>query len=438
MAVQQNQPLTLRRNFSWTFVGNLVYAACQWGVLVVLAKFGSPEMVGQFTLGLAITAPAILFFSLQLRNVQATDAKQQYVFGDYLGLRLVATGLALVTIAAITFISGYRWEIAVLVLTVGLAKAVESISDIFYGLIQQREQMDRIAISMTIKGLLSLALFSVGVYLTKQVLWGVVGLVLAWSLVLVFYDIRSSASIANAVPSVSEISILEQSQIVTPLRPHWHWETQKQLVCLTFPLGFVIMLVSLNTNIPRYFVEGYLGERDLGFFAAISYLMVATGMVVNALGQSASPRLAKYYAAGDSQAFRQLLMKLVLVGVLLGGTGIFVTTVAGAEILTLMYRPEYAEYANVLVWIMLATAMSDISSFLGQGMTAARYFRIQMPLFLVVTAISAIACFWLIPLMGLKGAAIALLIAAIVQTSISSLVILQALSKIDKQRLRKT
>ena len=53
--MQQTKPLTLRRNFSWTFAGNAVYAACQWGMLVVLAKLGSPEMIGQFTLGLAVS-----------------------------------------------------------------------------------------------------------------------------------------------------------------------------------------------------------------------------------------------------------------------------------------------------------------------------------------------------------------------------------------------
>ncbi|MDZ4874013.1 MAG: hypothetical protein CLLPBCKN_003409 [Chroococcidiopsis cubana SAG 39.79] len=105
MAAQQPKIPTLRQNFSWTFVGNVVYAACQWGMLVMLAKLGSPEILGQFTLGFALTAPVIMFTNLQLRTIQATDAKQQYYFGDYLGLRLLATGLALLIIIGITFIS---------------------------------------------------------------------------------------------------------------------------------------------------------------------------------------------------------------------------------------------------------------------------------------------------------------------------------------------
>src|SRR5689334_8730460 len=107
--MQESKALTLRRNFSWTFIGNAVYAGCQWGMLVVLAKLGSPEMVGQFTLGLAVTAPIIMFTNLQLRSVQATDAKKQYIFSDYLGLRLTSVAIALLIIVVISFSGGYRW-----------------------------------------------------------------------------------------------------------------------------------------------------------------------------------------------------------------------------------------------------------------------------------------------------------------------------------------
>ena len=266
--MEQSKPLTLRRNFSWTFIGNAVYAACQWGMLVVLAKLGSPEMVGQFTLGLAVTAPVLMFTNLHLRVVQATDARKEYLFSDYLALRLSGTGLALVVIAVITLKAGYRWETSLVIFLLGLAKAFESISDVFYGLIQQHERMDRMAISLMIKGSLSLLLLGMGVYLSGSILWGVLGLVFAWALVLVGYDIRNGVLILNQMPE-----------------PGWNLATLKKLVWLSLPLGFVMMLISLNSNIPRYFIEKYLGERELGLFAALAYLMVAGGMVVSALGE---------------------------------------------------------------------------------------------------------------------------------------------------------
>jgi O-antigen/teichoic acid export membrane protein len=434
--MQQLKPLTLRRNFSWTFTGNLVYAASQWGMLVVLAKLGSPEMVGQFTLGLAVTAPAIVFTNLQLRGIQATDAKGDYVFSDYLGLRLIGTGLALLIIAGITLKAGYRWETSLVILAIALAKAFESIGDVFYGLIQQHERMDRIAIALMIKGPLSLLLLGIGVSLTGSVVGGAIGLAIAWGLVLFGWEIRNGALILNSCqkaegenfvetgfiasevgehsdstenptpltpglihsrknegfvgvvppcvpPPTDDLSVisgvrattgglpLQENESALPLTPpwqegeksknqllpRWHLKTLGKLIWLALPLGFVMMLISLNTNIPRYFIERYLGERQLGIFAAMSYLMVVGQMVVSALAESASPRLAKYYAAGNSTAFRTLLFKLVGVGAALGGAGVLVAVVAGREILTLLYRPEYGQQADVFVWLMVAAAI---------------------------------------------------------------------------------
>jgi O-antigen/teichoic acid export membrane protein len=424
-----SKPLTLKRNFSWTFVGNAMYAACQWGMLVVLAKFGSPEMVGTFTLGLAITAPIFMFSNLQLRHIQATDAKQQYLFGDYFGLRLISTVLALGLVVVITMVGGYSWEVSLTIILVGLAKSFESISDVFYGLIQQHERMDRIAISLMIKGPLSLLMMGLGIYLSGEIVWGMIGLVISWGIVAIAFDLRSGKFIlANSSSTTQEkdFSFRKNDSIY----PTWNLKTIKKLIWLALPLGFVMLLISLNTNIPRYFIEEYLGARELGFFAALAYLMVSGSMVVNALGQSASPRLAKYYAAGNVKAFRELLIKLVIIAAGLGGLAIVVAIVAGEEVLTLFYQPEYAQYADLFVWLMVAAGISYISYFLGYGMTAARYFRIQMPLFTLATAASATTSFLLIPRLGLKGAAIALITGAIVEALFSLGVIFHAIQRI--------
>ena len=76
--------LSLRSNFAWVLTGNVVYAICQWGVIVALAKLGSSFMIGQFSLGLAISTPVLMFTNLHLRAVQATDARRLSSFGEYM------------------------------------------------------------------------------------------------------------------------------------------------------------------------------------------------------------------------------------------------------------------------------------------------------------------------------------------------------------------
>jgi O-antigen/teichoic acid export membrane protein len=399
-------------------------------MLVVLAKLGSPEMVGQFALGLAVTAPVFMFANLQLGAVQATDARAEYLFGDYLGLRLITTALALLVIAGMVLVSGYRRETSLVILAVGMAKAFESVSDVLYGLLQQRERMDRIAKSVMIKGPLSLCVLAVAVYLTGSVFWGAVGLAVAWALILVGYDIRSAALILKPLPQPGGPAPDGDNPKVV-LHPRWGMRTLARLAWLALPLGLVQMLVSLNSNIPRYFIEGYLGEYELGIFAAMAYLQRAGATVASALGQSASPRLAKYYAAGNGPAFRALLLKLIGIGILLGGAGVLVALIAGREILTLLYRPEYAR-PDVFVRLMVAVGLTYVVWFLGYGMTAARYFRVQLPVNVFVTTVAVLACIWLIPSGGLRGAATVLIIITVVKACCSTTVVVRALYALHK------
>ena len=127
VAQTERKGLALRANFSWTFAGNLVYAVSQWAMLTVLAKLGTPKMVGQFALGLAIATPVITFTNLALRQAQATDARAEYHFGDYLALRLIMTLLALTIIAGIA-VAGYtsQPQTMMVILMMGLAKACEA------------------------------------------------------------------------------------------------------------------------------------------------------------------------------------------------------------------------------------------------------------------------------------------------------------------------
>jgi O-antigen/teichoic acid export membrane protein/glycosyltransferase involved in cell wall biosynthesis len=420
---QKLNPLSLRKNFSWTFLGNVVYAGSQWAMLVLLAKLGTPETVGKIALGLAVTAPVILFANLQLRSVQATDAKAEYEFRHYLGLRLVTTVLALVAIAVITLTSGYARETAVVVMIIGVAKAFEALSDVVYGLVQQHERMDRIAKAMIIKGPLSLVMLAIGV-LVGGIVGGVIGLAVAWALVLVTYDIRSSARILR---SSLDDSADAASRVVEMMKPRFDRAVLLKLTWLALPLGFAAMLISLNTNIPRYFIERHFGEWELGIFAAMAYLMVAGTTIIMALAQSASPRLAKYYASQDRAAFLYLFVRLLGVGTVLGLAGVLAAQIAGKWVLELLYQPEYAEHNDVFVLIAFAAALGYMSTFAGIGMTATRQFRIQTVLFGLIAGITALASLALIPSHGLRGAAFVLIISNAVQLVTSLFVVLYAL-----------
>lgn len=402
--------LSLRGNFSWTLAGNIVYALSQWAILIVLAKLGSPEMVGQFALGLAVTVPVIGLANLCLRLIQATDSKHEFAFGDYLGLEMSTTALA-VLVLLVLGISGYRLETFLVIAAITAAKAIENLADVFFGYMQKHDRMDRIACSLMLKGLLSLAAVGSVVYLTHSVVWGTVAMFVAWTAVLLGYDLRNAIRLYRSRQANSEETGRSWTEF---LRPRFHRPTLLRLGWLAFPLGLAAMLVALNANIPRYLVERTLGEAQLGIFAALAYFHRAGTTVVNALGDSASPRLSRYLNAGQLNRFARLLAFTIAIGLLLGVGGVLVAWGAGDFLLTLAYGPAYA-LRDVFVQIMIASGLAYVASFIFYGLTAARYLRVQTVL-LILSSVVLLAVGWvLVPRMGLLGASTSLIVARAVQ-----------------------
>lgn len=390
----------------------MTYGFTQWALLISLAKIGTVEMVGSFTLGLAIALPVLMFSSLSLRAIQVTDCERSYRFLEYVALRLLSVALSLIVIVGVGVASGYKASILAAVVLIGAAKSVEYVSDILYGVFQQQERMAGIGISMILRGALSVSALMIGVRFTGSLVWGATAWLLCSLLVLVSYDIPKTFAVANIRYSAAMKELGGYFKgFIADGKHRRLWK----LGIAGLPMGGVLMLVSLNLNIPRYFIERHLGMRDLAIFSAIATLMTAGNLVTYAVGQAAAPRLAKWFAARDMRRFSGLLVTVGLASLALGALGWLGALLFGPRALALIYRPEYATHQDLLLWLMGASGFFYLGSTLGCAVTAVRCFNQQLPLFAVAAATTALGCMTLMPSLGLRGAAIAILASALIQ-----------------------
>jgi O-antigen/teichoic acid export membrane protein len=386
----------LRGSFAWVATGNIVYAACQWAVLSLIAKLGDAQMLGEYAYAVSLTVPLAMLAHLNLRAVLATDAARAHPFGDYLAVRHLTTLALLIAAGVLALSFGHSGERAGVILLVATMQAAENTSDVYYGALQRRDRLDQVAGSMILRGVLSVV---------------VAALVLAWT--------RNLTSTLLAVAAVRIATLLlydrprgsanEDSSV------RGSYRALGRLFRAALPLGAVLMLISLTSNIPRYAIEHYFGARELGAYAAAASFIVVGTTMVNALGQASTAPLARAWGGRDSRAFRRLAMRVVGVAVGLGIAGIAVAYVIGGPVLSFVYRPEYDAYQGLLVELMAAALVLYAAVAIGYVVTSTRSFAPQMPLLVVVAAASAIASWTLVPVIGLPGAAAAIALAGAVQ-----------------------
>jgi O-antigen/teichoic acid export membrane protein len=392
--------LSLRANFVWTFLGNGWYSGTQWGLLILLTKLFEPALFGRYALALSIVTPLFITSALYLRAVLISTVEDQSKFADYLLLRLVTNTLALILLTSLGFLGIISSEIFVLTLLIGSNQALMLISDVFQGLMQKHERMDLVAISNILQGSVSLIAATTMAFVTHDIVFVVLGMCVARLCVLLGYDLRRVRLSFVATEGLIGQIVLACRQPTRLL----------SLARTAFPLGIVALLLSLNSNIPRYFLAPF-GEAAVGYYAAIASLMVFQELIIGALGQSSVRRLALYYAT-DRKAFVRLIGRLLAIGAILGLAGIAIAILFGRQVLLIFFREEYGGFVDVFVWLMVARLVLNAQSFMGFSMTAAHKYRAQVWVNGAMVAVLSVSAWALIPTWAGRGAAWALLLAA--------------------------
>jgi len=387
--------LSLRANFVFSLIANIIYGGAQWFVLMLMTKLLPAEKVGHFILAMAIVTPIQMFLNFHLRAAQATDARNEYLFGEYLGLRITTATLCVIIVAVISLLLGKDWEVACILIAVGLSKFADGLFDVTYGLVQKYERLDAVAISMAIRAVLEVGVFATVMLITKNVALCYLAIFVAWVIAFLKFDLSSATCFESTVP------------IFKPDR-------LRKLAILTLPLGINMALVALNANVPRYLTEKYLGRAQLGYFGALGYAVTALGMAVSALGLTGAARLSIYYVE-NARAFIWLLVRMVLIALVLAIAGVIFGFAFGHRFLEIVYTQEYAAYNRVFIWLLIGGGVGYMASMLCVGLTAARAFRAGTVLMTAVTCSIVLAGWLLIPRFGFIGAAWSVLIGMSVQ-----------------------
>lgn len=386
--------LSLKQNISWTLAGNILYSLCQWAILSSLAKFGSSEMVGQFTLALAVVSPVFMLSGFQLRSLVATERDSLFDFTPYVQLRLLTGLVTLLIIFIITIIVSYDMITIKVIWLVALLKLIESFTDLTYGIFQKQQRMDFIGKSLVLRGSISLLIFALTIFLSNSL---VIALMvnIAFSIIILWnFEYRKTKIV---------ISIkIDQEQLL-------------KIVKMGGYLGVVLFIISINANVQKYILSYYLDIKEVGYFSAIAYLTIAGNVLINGIAQAVSPRLALLSSNEEKKEIKSLMMKINGIAVGVGLLSVLISILFGKYVLSLLYDPSYGYYSTLLILVLIAATFQFMSTFLGYALTAARIIKQQPILQIYVLVVSIVTSYIFISQYGINGAGYSMIVAAFVQ-----------------------
>lgn len=391
--------LLLLKKAKWLVGGNFVFAFSQWVILIFFARMTNQENLGQYALALAIVTPIFAVGNLQLRPLYILDvnSEQKYTYTHFYYLRLICSFIAL----ACCLVLGLFFNVSILVLLlVGLLKFFESYSDIIYAYYNAHDQTQLISKSLFLKGTLSVLAVAVGLYLfdfyTALILFLIVYLVV-W----LFIDNLYIQKTQEIKKMSLDLGIMKSA----------------------IPMGISLGIVTLQSNIPRLFLDQYASIEAVGIFTVLSYFIIVGSIFINSICQYLSPRLTHTWNHNKAY-FKKLLSMALLIAGGLGLIAIFLSYFMGEFVLNLVYGAEYVAYTDAFVLTMVAGFILYLATVLGYTLTAIGFIKQQVYLFSIVLIFSVLVSYLCIPEYGIIGGIYTLMVSYLVQCVLSLLVVL--------------
>lgn len=386
--------LSLKKNMLWNSAGSLTYSMCQWLITVLVARL-SPDLNAAGTLALAM-AVANIFQPIALyriRSYQVSDINNDTTSGEYIGLRFVTIGLAAVIVAIYSLLtissSGYLCIALYLVY-----KSADIFTDVLLGIDQKHMRMDYNGQSLGLRGILSVAAFSLLMVASGSLELSVLSMSLATYPVIIL-DLKRASRFES-------------------VKPEFHIHSIASLLIRCLPSVIGLFACNLVVTHARQYLSGTMGHEALGIYASVCTPVV---IVQACAGYVYAPLLGSFAALiadKDGAGFKELLAKVLGALIVVFAIGILLFSVAGQMLLDLVFGHKISAYSNLMVPALISCASSACIVFLGDLLVARRRMVACCVCNLIPLAVAYLLTPCFVMLFGMNGVSFVIALAYLV------------------------
>lgn len=376
-----------RAAFLWNILGSGMNAFSTMLLTVVTSRLAGVEDAGVLSLAIGL---CYIFFSLatfEVRTYQATDIQQRFSFGEYLGVRILTCGAAAVVCAVYVALCRYDAQKLGIVLAICLFKILESFSDVYQGMFQQREHMERAGQSLFFKVALGCAGYIAVLAATKQTVLA------AW--------VMPAASLAG----IAAFDVRVAKTLETRRKPLFSRSSTRALLLECWPLAASLFINMYLQNAAKLQIDRFAPQLQ-GYWMAL--FMPAA--IINLLGLFAFmpllTMLRRLWTEGTAAQFvrRCLLICAWLLGmtvlVVAGGSWL------GIPVLGWLYAVDLSGYRAVLLVVLVGGGFNSLATFLWNMLIIMRHQKAVLLGDVFSFAFALLAVPVMVNRFGLMGAAL--------------------------------
>lgn len=347
----------LKKDFLWNSLGSTIHAFNSLFFLIIVTRVNGIDAAGYFSYGFALSNIFLTIATFGGRSYQITDIKKEFSDNTYKNFRYLTTIITLILSILLFLLFKYPAYKYITIILLIITRSIESISDVYFGILQKNDELYKVGKSLFYKNLISLILFISIELIFKNLTFALIAWILTNIIFLIFVDIRNCKKVEKdkfKIQFKNCIPILKKTSYF-------------------FMFSFLSIFI---LNIPRYFIDYYLTDELQGIYGIL--IMPATFIILLSqfILQPYAVRLADNYEK-DKELYKKEIIKIFKSILGISILCIVCAYFLGIPVLNIIYNLDLHSYKYHLLVVMLGASFYAFNSFLSLIYTIKRNIKYQ-------------------------------------------------------------
>lgn len=378
------QETNFKANFIWNIIGTTTNALNSLFFMIAITRINGLEDAGIFTIAFSTACILYMIGIYAGRIYQVTENSDKISDTDYIVNRLISSGAVIIIVILFVILKGYNLYKSAIFVALSTYKALEAISEVFYGILQKNGLLNIVGKSSFIKAIASLIAFVIVDLITKNVLLSSISISIIYILVIFLYDIKKTKNVID------------------------HKKFNCKRAISIFKSGFFTFAISFlglyMTNAPKYAIDKFLTEDIQAIFGIIIMPATVMGLLAQFLIHPYLNQIFELYKNGMFAKLKKVLYKIILSILIIGIICSIVGYILGTQVLGLIYGLNLDVYKVQLFIILIGATFYTLAGIISPVLITMRCTKIQFVVYTIIALMELVLCNILVMKIGFNGA----------------------------------
>lgn len=404
-----------RKNFLWNTIGAGANAFISLFLIIFVTRINGLNEAGIFSYCFATACLLYCIGNYAGRVFQVTDRNTSISDYDYIQNRIITCVLMIIATVIFAFINPeHTFYKAIILILLSIFKCVEAFSEVLYGIVQKNNQLYKVGISMTLKAVLSLAIFFIIDILTRNLLYSCISIIFTNLLILFTYDYYN----------IKKVNVEKNK---------FNKESNKNIFYSGFFTFLLFFLSIYLINISRYTINNISTDELQTIFGIIIMPATFMGLIGQFIIQPFLVRIKELLINNDYNNLLKIILRIVFAIFIISIVVLVCAYFLATPVLGFIYGIDLAEYKISLMIILTGAVFYSLSVIFSAILVSMRKTLSQAIIYSLVAVIGTIISYPFVKNYSIIGASITYLITMFSVSGCFAFIIGQSIFKSSKR-----